>query len=670
MTKAQSDLSAAPLDLAGDFPTPDYEQWRQLAEKTLKGADFEARLVSHSADGIRLEPLYMQDANAQAIPHLHIGQPWAVATRIDHPDPARANRLALADLEGGAAMLSLVTQDAACAHGYGVTLTSVADFEALLKDISLDMVRLRLEPCANGMQQAALLAASLASQGIAADKANVHFGLSPITALFKDGELPASKDAALRDLATTLLELRKQGFSGPLVTCDVRPMHEAGASEAQELAAALAMGVDYLRGLSQNGVSLGDAAAALSWTVAVDADQFMGVAKLRALRLLWMRIEEASGLPQRTIEIHAETAWRMMSRLDPAVNILRTTVATATACFGGADSIAVLPYTQPLGLPDAFARRLARNTQVVLAEESHLWRVMDPAAGSGAYEALTHELCEAAWTAFQEIEAEGGIVESFMAGHLQAQIAAIRTAREKAIACRALPLTGTSKFPNLIESPDTHVLDVLPPPPTTDAAQTFGSEAPVPADFAGLIAHFREGSDMAGLSAKPDDAGRNDIARAPTLPCVRLSAPFEALRDAAADFAEATGTPLRVFIVTLGPRAEHGARATWTENLLAAGGVDALASDVVTNAEDIGKAFSENATPVACICGTDDMYSQLAEETASALKRSGAQAVYLIGKPGQRETLLRDAGIDGFLYSGIDVLAALTDIQSALGVKA
>ena len=197
----------------------------------------------------------------------------------------------------------------------------------------------------------------------------------------------------------------------------------------------------------RGGHGLDAARDALSFLLVADADEFLSVAKFRALRRLWARVEEACGLAPKPIRLHAETAWRMTTRRDPWVNLLRTTVAAFSAGIGGADAVTVLPFTTALGLPDAFARRLARNTQLILLEEANLWRVADPAAGAGGFEALTDALCEKAWALFQEIEREGGIVESLARGSLQARIAAVRAAREKAVATRKEPITGTSEFP-------------------------------------------------------------------------------------------------------------------------------------------------------------------------------------------------------------------------------
>src|SRR3954469_25683362 len=211
------------------------------------------------------------------------------------------------------------------------------------------------------------------------------------------GAAPAPWSEMAPPFANIIRDLMGRGFKGPFALAGGRPIHDAGGSEAQELAFALAIALAYLRALEAGGIALDAASAAISFRLIADADQFLTMAKFRALRLLWARIEQSCGLTPRPVLIAAQTAWRMLTRRDPYVNMLRATMATFSAGLAGADSICVLPHTLALGLPDSGARRIARNTQLVLLEESNLAKVSDPAAGAGGIEALTRELCDATW---------------------------------------------------------------------------------------------------------------------------------------------------------------------------------------------------------------------------------------------------------------------------------
>jgi len=619
--------TATHISLSDTFGTPTREDWLDIVTKALKGGDFEKRLVSETRDGIKLQPLYAQATAAAPIGATRATAPWTLTQRVDHPHPRSANEQALADLEQGTVSLALVFPDSIAARSHGLAVETVDELDAVLDGVALEMITLRLEPAASGHRNATLAAALAEKRGLAPDKANIDFGLTPLSVAMATGAL--DKDWQTQT-AGTVGFLRKQGFRGPLLTCDVRPVHEAGGTEAQELAAALAMGVAYLRTLSEDGVPLGEATRHLSWTMAIDSDQFTGIGKLRALRQLWARIEDASGLTPAPIAIHAETAWRMMSRRDPAVNMLRTTMATFVAATGGADSLSVLPFTLALGLPNAFARRVARNTQNVLMEESNLWRVADPAAGAGGYEELTEALCQKAWTLFQEIEAAGGMAEHLAAGKFQAAVATARDNQAKAVAHRKVPITGTSEYPNLAETPET-VLDV-----------------------------------PANVGPTPSE---NEDVTFPPLPSLRLAAPFEALRDAADAHASKTGKRPAVFLANLGTLAEHNTRATWIKNLLAAGGIEAISTDGFTNSADAGKAFADSGATAACICGTDETYGQLAEPTAQALQGAGATTIALAGRPGDNADAFKAAGISAFYFAGMDVLAALRELHGVLGVE-
>jgi methylmalonyl-CoA mutase len=298
------------------------------------------------------------------------------------------------------------------------------------------------------------------------------------------------------------------------------------------------------------------------------------------------------------------------------MNILRNTIAVAAAGLGGADAITVLPHTAPLGLPDAFARRIARNIQLVLLEESNLARVADPAAGSGALEALTGELCTAAWSLFQEIERAGGAWASLEAGLIQQNVAAVRAERQKAIARRTDILTGTNAYPDLAETVPS-VLDV-PPWPTPEPASEVQTTA---------------------------------------LPRLRLAEPFERLRDASDRRLAETGARPKILLACLGAQADFTPRAAFAKNFFESGGIEAVSRKV--EAATLGNAFKSAGTPLACLCASDRAYEDAATVAAAALKAAGARCIYLAGRPSAREAEWRAAGVQSFIYEGCDLLATL-----------
>lgn len=360
------------LKLASEFPAVSRADWMKRVEAVLKGASFEEKLVHRSADGITLEPVYGQQPGPRAARAAQV--PWTLFQRVDHPDAARANELALDDLASGATGLVLVTGDSASARGYGIAADRLA---RVLQGVHLHAVALRVEGGAS-MDMADLVS----THPIDPERLNVSFALTS----------PA--DAA---------ELARRGYAGPYMEADGRSWHEQGATDAQELGATLAAAVASMRALEAlNDVHL---VRAVGITLAASQDMFATLAKFRAMRLLWWRVLDAAGLPDAPLRLHAETSWRMMAVKDPHTNILRATAAVFGAGLGGADSITVLPFSLAQGLPNAFSRRVARNVQTVLADESNLWRVADPALGAGYIESYTQGLCERAWSVFQAAEA-------------------------------------------------------------------------------------------------------------------------------------------------------------------------------------------------------------------------------------------------------------------------
>lgn len=437
---------------ATGFDATGFERWRALVDKALKGAPVES-LTSQSDEGIALDPLYAP-ADGQAIATRDGGTPWIVAQRVDHPNAKAAYAQTMAELEGGASGLVLVSQGAAGSLGYGIDLQALP---SILDDVLVDAVRLKLEPSPARARDARSLAAYLDSRTTPNAHISVDFGLDPASLLASSGGLRGDGSSTREAQARHFGQLAEHGFKGTIYRADGRVIHNAGGTDADELAFVLASLVFAMKSGDDPALS----AQKTMLGITVDADQFAGIAKLRALRLLHAKLMEAAGIAPFAPHIHAETSTLMLTRLDPHVNMLRATTAVFAAAVGGADSITALPFSQPLGYPDPFARRTARNTQLVLMEESHLHQVGDPAAGSGLFESYTQALCEKAWKAFQAIEREGGVIEALESGHIQQKVKAARADMIEAFESGRRHLTGTTIFQLETEYP-VDVEDVAP----------------------------------------------------------------------------------------------------------------------------------------------------------------------------------------------------------------
>ncbi len=659
MTDTPTSPDAA-LALASEFPPATEAAWRAAVDAVLKGKPFDKVLVGRTADGIAVQPLYPRKAGAAPLAARAPGLPWTIAQRADHPDPAAANALALEDLSGGASGLAIVTRGAiGDRRGDAMVIDGLADLDALLAGVMLDLIPVRIDAGTAAGHVAAMLAAKAERDGLDPASLTIAFGIDPVGAFARRGTLEDWAGAAAK-ASDAVLALRRRGFGGTQLMADGRVIHDAGGSEVQELAYVLGAAVQYWRMLEAAGLPLAEAAQALSVVLSVDADQFLSTAKVRAMRKLWARLETACGLAPSHLDLHAETAWRMLTRVDPAVNWLRTTTAVFAAGVGGADQVVVEPWTAAIGLPDAFARRIARNTQLILIEESNLHRVADPAAGSGGMEALTDELCQRAWAQFQDWEKAGGIVAALSANLVQPAVAKVRAERAAAIAKRREPLTGASEFPNVHETaPD--VLDVPKRETRRDAAPIELPKAGGGARFDAQVKAFAAGAIRSALSRL-----KSDTIFVEALAPIRLAEPFEALRAKLDAVTAATGTRPKVFLAVIGPVAAFTARATYARNLFEAGGFDAPIPAGFADVAAIRDAFAASGAAIACLCSSDELYASDAAHVAEALKAAGAKQLWLAGRPGDLEEALKAAGVDAFVFAGGDVLEVLTRAHAAV----
>ena len=615
----------AELSLARDFPPAQEADWQTLVKEALKGAPVSS-LRSVSYDGIVIEALYARAKDAAVIPGREAGEAWGVMQRLDLPDADAANAQILDDLNHAARGAVLVFEGAVGDYGSALPATEAA-IDAMLKGVHLDWgVPIELDFGPPSRQVAGFVANYVKANGLGPSAVNIRFGFDPLGAMATRGVIPKPW-AELAPAVTALIAgFVEQNFTGPFFVADGRPVHAAGGSEAQELAFTLANAVAYLRALEAQGMSLDAARRLIFFRLAADQDQFFTIAKFRAIRKLWARVEQASGLEPSRACVTAETAWRMMTRRDPHGNIVRATIAAFAAAVGGADAVTVLPFSAALGIPDAFARRIARNTQTILVEESNLHRVADAAAGSGAIEYLTGQLCEKAWSLFQEIERAGGTAKSLEFGLIQKAVAKVRAEREANVARRKEVLIGTSDFPDLAEEP-VAVLGAFRAPP----------------------------------AGAPPGQPIEKLQR------FRLAEPFERLRDRSDDHLARTGERPKVLLACLGRASDFTGRASFAKSLFEAGGIEAVPAEGIKSAEDLGKAFAKSGAELACLCSSDRLYASEAVGAARALAAAGAAHIYLAGKPGDHAKAWEEAGIGTFLYQGCDTLGVLQDAYERLG---
>jgi methylmalonyl-CoA mutase len=603
------------------FPAYTQADWRRAAEAALNGASLET-LVSETADGVRIEPVYPPAEGPRAI---RPDGPWRVIGRLDHPNADEANTQALDDLANGADGLQVVSSGALGAYGFGLRRFDSASLHKAFDRVRFDAgSNFELDLGPDGPDQALHFSALIERSGARPEDCLVAFGLDPFAATAR-GPFPSDWSVQARRYVETALALRSKGFRGPLLVADARAVHAAGGSPVQELTFVLAAAVTLLRLLEGSGAPPGEARALVAFRLAADADELATLSKFRALRIAWSHIEEACGLEPRAAHVQAESAWRMMTARDPYVNVMRGAAAAFSAGLGGADSVSVLPHTLAAGPSDSLARRLARNAQLLLLRESNLGFVADPAAGAGAFEALTQALCDQAWRLLQEIEGQGGLPSALANGAFQRQVAVSAAALARNAARLKTPITGVSTRADLAERP---VEVALGAPERAAFAPVDGALAPI-----------------------------------------RLAEPFERLRGLSDGLLQNTGARPKIYLAAVGPEAGHRRRVQFMREWLESGGFEAVYDGETATAEEAVERQRASGALLVCLCGTDDAYAEQAEAFARALKASGVKGVALAGRPGEFEHAWRAAGVDDFIFVGEDAVATLLGLYRHIRVE-
>jgi methylmalonyl-CoA mutase len=534
-----------------------------------------AALTRTTYDGVDIPPLGVPGPHGLVRPD-RTG-PWDVRTQNNGDNAA-----ALEDLQNGATSLWLDTDDVAEA----------------LAGVLLDAAPVVLESGTPDRARALLAVADDHGTGLHPDS---NLGADLVAAALRGRTWGGDGDAVV-EVARLALE---HGVRGIVV--DATAVHDLGASEAQELGYSLAVGAVYLRRLTDAGLGLDDVLGILEFRYAATDEQLLTIAKLRAARRCWGRIvalcePTAPDLAQVRAQCqHVVTSRPMLSAYAPWVNMLRGTVAALAAGVGGADAVTVVPFDSPLGEPDVFGRRIARNVSTLLIAESHVAATADPAGGAYAVEQLTDDLAGAAWVELQRIEAAGGILAALDDGSLRSRIDKVAEQRERDVATRKRPITGLSEYPSLGEA--------LPERVSTGST-----------------------SDGSGVR--------------------RYGAAFEALR------ADPSGA--HVFLATLGPVAQHTARAGFATHLLAAGGIAVDVAGPTEGVEDLVATYDGQS--VVCLAGSDAAYAEWGSQAAEALRGAGARHVVVVSTSSTDDV----AWADDSCGTGIDAVDFLTRIREAL----
>ncbi len=607
------------LNFISDFPAPDEAQWRSLVEKTLNGKPFEKAMQHKTRDDIVVEALGTQKSVILDGQPMRARGDWVITSLNWGPNADQINRNILLDLERGASAVTLPVT------GWPMGV-SPSYLPGALEGVYLDMVSLTLilgedfEAGVNAYEK--LVKKRRYKKGVLAGS----LGVDPIGTLANTGRLATPLEKVVNTGAKIAARWAKRQPKVATFNANGTTFSNAGASEATEIAAAVSAALVYMRAMEKAGLSLAVAATQIQFTFSATAELWLTIAKFRAARRVWASVLSACGVENVPMKINGVSASNAVTMRDPWVNILRGTAACFGAAIGGADIITTLPHDHYHGDCDDFSRRIARNTQIILMEESHLARVTDPAAGSFAMEKLTYDLTEKSASLLANLESTGGIVANLRSGALAETINETAAKRNCQVRRREISITGVSEFPNIHEE-------------RLDGEGNIYSVNP--ADFPPA------GEEIAPLYLS------------------RLASEFEDLRDESDDLLDEKGACPKIALINLGAAADYTARAAFSKNFFEAGGIEAVACPGAQSIEDVVVAYRASGASLAVICGTDEGYNEMVTELAGALKEAECDRLYLAGKP-ENFSKMETAGIDECIYKGCDVIDALKRAYSAL----
>ncbi len=700
------------LNLKEEFDAPDFETWKNKVIEDLKGADYDKKLLTKTYEGITLNPIYTSDdikdlpltdelpgssnylrgTNASG----NTKDSWLIAQEIPYADAEEFNKALHNDLRRGQTAIN-IKFDSATQLGLdadyakpeqvgdnGLSISALNSIGRALNDVNLKQYPVFVDCGFSSIPFIMIFNAYLKQNNIQFSELSGSIESDPIGYLTQNGKLPVKVDFAIDKLRLATEWASQSAPNFKTIGISGLTYNNAGASAVQELAFVLSTGLEYLNQLKEKGLNPELVAAHTRLTFGVGTNYFMEVAKFRAARVLWGKILEAFGVKEelRKANIHARVSKFNQSIYDPYVNMLRTTTQAFSAVVGGVDSIHTNAFDELFGNPSDFSRRIARNTQIILSEESHLNSLVDPAGGSFYVEKLTNDVAEQAWKLVQEIEAKGGILECLKSGYVHELIEGTNQLRKKDASKRKASIVGTNNYANLKEEKlKTNFIDheafhakrseylqkyrltgdnekhntiveklnELVDKHNIEIIET-GTEAILAGATLGEISHAARATSEDSISIEP-------------IKEFRIAELFEELRNAAANFKEKTGDSPKVFLATMGPIRQHKARADFSRGYFEAGGFEIIYPDGFKSNEEAAVAAVESKAQVVVICSTDDTYPEIVPDVVKGIKDKNPECnLVLAGYPKDQIEQHKESGIDEFIFLGSDVHKILSSM--------
>lgn len=702
------------------FPVPTYEEWKAVVEKDLKGAPFEKKLVTKTYEGINLQPLYTKNdienlPFTKEFPGLdnflrgnnaagYSEKNWEVAQEIPYGLAEEFNEALKHDLKRGLTAVNLQLDtatklgldadyaDKGLVGDKGVSISGLKSIARALEGVDLAKTPLFINAGFSSLPILMLLEAYLKKQGIDGKAISGAIDADPLGYASAAGSLPVSLESALNEMKLALDITAKKEYNLRVIGVCSLPYHNAGANAVQELAYVMATAVEYIRYFLDKSIELQHILRSIRFTFGVGPNFFMEVAKFRAARLLWAKITEAFGAKQedRKAVIHARTSRINQTKYDPYVNMLRTTTEAFSAVIGGVDSMHTNHFDELFGIPNEFSRRIARNVQIILSEESHLSQLIDPAGGSYYVEKLTQDVALEAWKQFQQIEDKGGMSKALESGFIKEKIDDVVALIRNDYSKRKSVLVGTNMYANATEQPH--------PERKPDHEAIYKKRAEYLQKFrvagdqnkhTSIIDKLHKLTDMDsadalehGIDALLEGATYGELCKYlrannasvvdfPAPKPIRLAELFEELRDASAAYKKEHGKAPQLFLANMGPVKQYKARADFSRGFFEVAGFEVFYPSGFSTTEVAAEAALASDFKAVVICSTDDTYPELVPPITKAIKEKKPEVqVIVAGYPKDQIDMHKEAGVDDFIYLGCDAYQLLANLLKKIGVMA
>jgi len=705
------------LNLSSEFSPPNFEEWKAQVEKDLKGASFEKKLITKTYEGINLNPIYTNkdienSPFVESLPGInnfvrgndstgyHVNS-WDVNQEINVPDVLEFNEALHEALKNGQNCVNVLL-DTATKLGYdadyansdqvgdsGLSISAINSMKRAFNNIDFNSLPLYLDAGFNSIPFLSLLNAHFEANGLDITKLKGAVTADPIAHLAIYGELPVKKDFIFDMMKNSLQWSNKCAPQLKTIGISTLPYLNAGANAIQELAYVVSTTVFYLNELLERDIDLSTVINKIQFTLGIGNNYFMEIAKFRAVKVLLSNIAEEYGIKTEALKLNigAKSTSFTQTTLDPYVNMLRSTTQSFSAILGGVNNITTSTFDESVRTPDSFSRRIARNTQTILREESHLDQVIDPAGGSYFIETLTEEISNNAWKLFKEIENEGGIFEAISKGLIQSSIREVTKARTKDINKRKSAIIGTNMFADINETKleerrvdqtafqkkraeylekfrlngtkEKHesVIEKLHSISTSNSAEIVDV----------ITEAYLLGTTLGEISSALNSSNKEKIKVEP-LSKRRASQDFEALRQRALDYKNLTGSLPKVYLANYGSLKEYKGRADFSKGFFEVGGFDVIDHKGFTTTESVVNGSLESEAPIIVICSTDDNYPEIVPSIVKGIKdKKPDTQIILAGYPKEQIDEHKKSGIDDFIFLGADVMEKLTTLYSKIG---